>query len=56
MILQVHDELLFEVPKKELKKLVTMARDRMQGAVSFKVPMQVSVKAGPNWLDMEDID
>jgi DNA polymerase-1 len=56
MILQVHDELLFEVPKKELKKLVSMARSEMQGAVSFKVPMQVSVKAGPNWLDMEDLD
>ncbi|MGH7198611.1 MAG: DNA polymerase I, partial [Candidatus Omnitrophota bacterium] len=56
MILQVHDELLFEVPKKELKKLVALARAEMQGAVSFKVPMQVSVKAGPNWLDMEDID
>jgi DNA polymerase-1 len=56
MILQVHDELLFEVPKKELKKLVAMVRSEMQGAVSFKVPMDVSVKAGPNWLDMEALD
>ncbi len=55
MILQVHDELLFEVSKSELKDLVSMATHEMQEAVSFKVPIKVSVKAGPNWLDMEDI-
>ncbi len=56
MILQVHDELLFEVPKDELKDLVAMATREMQDAVSFKVPIKVSVKAGPNWLDMEDFE
>ena len=55
MILQVHDELLFEAPKAELKKLVSMVSQEMKGAVAFKVPMEVSVKAGPNWLDMEEI-
>jgi len=55
MLLQVHDELLFEVPKKELKDLVTLAAHEMQNAVKFKVPMKVSVKAGPNWLDMEEL-
>ncbi len=55
MILQVHDELLFDVVKKEEKKLIEMITDRMQNAVSFKVPMKVSVKAGPNWLDMEEV-
>lgn len=54
MILQVHDELLFEVPKKELKELIGVATSEMQQAVSFKVPLKVSVKAGPNWLDMKD--
>ena len=54
MILQVHDELLFEAPKPEQKELVAMAKCEMQGAVSFKVPMDVSVKVGPNWLDMEE--
>ncbi len=53
MISQVHDELLFEVPKDEVKTLVPVLRKEMQEAVSFKVPMEVSVKAGPNWLDME---
>lgn len=55
MILQVHDELLFETPKSELKKLVELARDKMQNAVRFKVPFKVDVKAGPNWLDMEEV-
>ena len=55
MILQVHDELLFETPKDELEKLVSLATHEMQQAVAFKVPMKVSVKAGLNWLDMEEI-
>ena len=54
MILQVHDELLFEAPKNEIKDLVRVVTQEMQGAVSFKVPIKVSVKVGPNWLDMED--
>ncbi len=56
MILQVHDELVFEAPKKELKDLMALAKKEMQGAVKFEVPMDVSVKFGPNWLDMEDAD
>ncbi len=56
MMLQVHDELLFEAPKEELKALVSMVVKEMQGAVSFKVPMKVSVKVGPNWLDMKEFE
>ena len=56
MMLQVHDELLFEAPKEELKVLVSMAVKEMQGAVSFKVSMKVSVKVGPNWLDMKEFE
>lgn len=56
MLLQVHDELVFEVPKAELDRLVKMITHEMQEAVHFKVPMKVSVKHGPNWLDMEDDD
>jgi DNA polymerase-1 len=55
MILQVHDELLFEAPRHELKKLAAMVSHQMQGAASFKVPLKVDVKAGPNWLDMEEV-
>ena len=55
MILQVHDELLFEVPKKDLIESAAMVRREMSGAVQFTVPMDVAVKSGPNWLDMKEI-
>ena len=55
MLLQVHDELLLEAPKKELEAVTALVRDKMQNAVSFLVPMDVSVKAGPNWLDMHEV-
>jgi DNA polymerase-1 len=55
MILQVHDELVFEAPKEGVEELVQMVRREMEGAVSFEVPMSVSVKAGSNWLEMEEI-
>ena len=54
MILQVHDELLFDVPSAELSKMTELVREKMQGAVNFKVPMKVDVKVGPNWLDMKE--
>lgn len=56
MVLQVHDELLFDGPKSELKELAPLVRRGMEGAAEFKVPLDVSVKAGPNWLDMEEIE
>lgn len=56
MILQVHDELLFDGPKAEQAKLVKLVRQEMEGAVKFKVPMDVSIAAGPNWLEMEDVE
>ncbi len=55
MLLQVHDELVFEVPKEELKSVSAVMKRLMQEAVSFDVPMDVSVKAGQNWLDMQEI-
>lgn len=53
MILQVHDELLFEVPPGELKRLRAMVREEMQGVRTLNVPLVVDVKAGPNWRDMQ---
>jgi DNA polymerase-1 len=55
MILQVHDELLFETPVKSLEEVTAMVTAEMQDAVTFKVPLKVSVKAGSNWLDMKEI-
>jgi DNA polymerase-1 len=51
MILTVHDELLFEVPKARAEELAEVVRDRMQGAAVLNVPLTVDVGIGENWKD-----
>jgi DNA polymerase-1 len=51
MILTVHDELLFEVPKSRADEIAALVRDRMQGAASLDVPLTVDVGVGENWKD-----
>lgn len=53
MVLQIHDELLFEVPDEELTTLSKVVRTLMQGAVELTVPLKVDLKSGPNWADMK---
>ncbi|MBS1839869.1 MAG: DNA polymerase I [Acidobacteria bacterium] len=53
MILQVHDELLFEAPEKEKAKLEKLVREEMEGVYKLAVPLVVEVGIGPNWRDME---
>ncbi len=56
MLLSVHDELVFEVPPKELAKVAALVREEMTGAMELAVPLKVDVAAGPNWLDVEDVE
>ena len=49
MLLQVHDELLFEVPEKEIDKTGKVARTVMEGAASLSVPLVVDTGVGDNW-------
>ena len=53
MLLQVHDELLFEVPDAEVAPLATMVKNEMQQVYALDVPLVADVKAGPNWRDMK---
>jgi DNA polymerase I len=53
MILQVHDELLFEVPEKELSKLSKLVKEVMEGASKLRVPLVAETKSGPNWRDLK---
>jgi DNA polymerase I len=53
MILQVHDELLFEVPLKERGKLEKLVREEMEGVHKLAVPIVVEIGAGPNWRDLD---
>jgi DNA polymerase-1 len=55
MLLQVHDELLFEVAKDQVPAFAAWVRGVMEGAVKLNIPLVVDVKAGPNWQDMEKI-
>lgn len=55
LILQVHDELILEVPEQELAATAALVRERMEQTYSFSVPIVAEVAAGPNWRDMEDI-
>ncbi len=49
MLLQVHDELVFEVPPGEEAELKEMVTDRMHHALELKVPLKVDIKLGKNW-------
>ncbi|PKQ14896.1 MAG: DNA polymerase I [Actinobacteria bacterium HGW-Actinobacteria-7] len=49
MVLQVHDELVFEVPVDEVESLTALAREAMSGVAKLSVPLDVSVATGPNW-------
>ncbi|NQU62434.1 MAG: DNA polymerase I [Rhodospirillales bacterium] len=51
MLLQVHDELIFEVPKKELKETTEVVKKIMEGAAHLDVPLVVDVGSGDNWDD-----
>ncbi|MEK6530429.1 MAG: DNA polymerase I, partial [candidate division NC10 bacterium] len=52
MLLQVHDELLFEAPEDELGALESLAREIMEGAMSLAVPLKVDIKTGLTWADV----
>jgi len=51
MILQVHDELLFEVTEEEQEEVRDLVRERMEGALDLSVPLVVDVKTGRNWFE-----
>ena len=55
MLLQVHDELIFDVPRTELEQLQALVREAMEGAFALKVPLVVDMKIGEDWYNMEKI-
>ena len=52
LLLQVHDELLLEVPRDEVARLVPVLRETMEGALALDVPLTVDVKTGDDWESM----
>ena len=53
MLLQVHDELLFEVPQVELEDMRALVKDKMENVRTLKVPLDVEIGVGLNWRDVE---
>ena len=49
MLLQVHDELVFEIPEEELDTVVLMIKDEMEGVYALRVPLKVDINIGKNW-------
>jgi DNA polymerase-1 len=49
MILQVHDELVFEVPESEAEVMQSLVRERMEGVMALRVPLVVDLGMGENW-------
>jgi DNA polymerase-1 len=55
MLLQIHDELVFEAPADELTSLAELVRRQMTTALDLKVPLRVDLATGRNWLDVEPL-
>jgi DNA polymerase-1 len=53
MTLQVHDELVFEVPQAEIDTMRTLVREQMEKVHALTVPLLVEIGVGPNWRDLE---
>ena len=51
MLLQVHDELVFDVHKDEVDQMKTLVKKHMESAVEMVVPMETEMETGANWLD-----
>jgi DNA polymerase I len=55
MILQVHDELVFEVPDKEIKRVADFIAEEMNTVYALKVPIRTEVSVGENWGELEEV-
>jgi DNA polymerase-1 len=53
MVLQVHDELLFEVPEKETEAITKLVKEAMENVIKLRVPIVADLHYGNNWRDME---
>ena len=53
MLVQVHDELLFEIPPAEIEAVVALVAEEMRGATPLHVPLDVDVSTGENWGELK---
>ncbi len=55
ILLQVHDDLILELPRHELEEVCLILKKNMENAISLKVPLEVSIKSGANWYDLKPL-
>lgn len=53
MLLQVHDELIFDVPVEELEEMTSLVKEKMENIVDFKVPLKVDIGSATNWYELK---
>jgi len=53
ILLQVHDELVLEVPEREVDEVCKLAKKEMEGAATLRVPLKVDLNIADNWMDMK---
>ena len=51
MLVQVHDELIFEIHKSELKEMKEIIKNEMENAFDIKIPLKVDMGTGLNWFE-----
>ena len=56
MLLQIHDELIFEVARRDLERVSRIVKHEMEHALELSVPIEATLKSGRNWYDVESFD
>lgn len=56
MLLQIHDELIFEVAQSDVSRVAALVKAEMEGAVTLDVPLEVTLKTGRSWYDVEPLE
>ena len=56
MLLQIHDELIFDVERAVLAAVAAAIKHEMEHALELTVPLEVTLKTGSNWYDVESFD
>ncbi|NLC11435.1 MAG: hypothetical protein GX767_04185, partial [Firmicutes bacterium] len=56
IVLQVHDELIIEVPPTSLEEVARLVKKCMEEAINLSVPLKVDIKAGSNWYEMFPVE
>jgi DNA polymerase-1 len=51
MVIQIHDELVFEVPEEELREAANLVKQEMEGVIDISVPLKIDISSGKNWSE-----